>query len=226
MNKKISNPSAQKTVNQINSTLMLLQEKSLCFTYNMVPLVPDRCQHCQITWHNHIPGRVNSNKSFGKLAQYHHILETNSYHCVLFDGSLIRVNFEFENDLLLKQNLLWWPSPYEYDADRLKARPLIDCLEELYSDPNWYQNIKMRSPIRIDFDSTNNQYEHPHSHLHIQNGDTRIDTKEPICFNRFISFIFRNFYPSFKLFLSQHDFICYKIPDMEKRSSHFSQVTI
>lgn len=118
MSKKVFNPSAQKTVNQINSTLDTLQKKALCISYNVVPPVMDTQHRCQITWNSHVSERANSGKSFIKLAQYRHILANNSYHCLLFDGSLIRVNFEFEDDLLLKQNLLWWPAPYDYKNRR------------------------------------------------------------------------------------------------------------
>lgn len=226
MSKKVFNPSAKKTVIQINSTLGTLQEKSLCVTYNPVHLVMDTQHCCQITWNKHVPGRANSGKSFTTLTQYHHIIETNSYHCLLFDGSLIRVNFEFEDDLLLKQNLLWWPAPYDYGNILQGVFPPIDILKDFYGDQEWHKNIRMRSPIRIDFDSTNNQKDHPHSHMHIENEETRINAVSPICFNRFIDFIFRNFYPQFTLPFSQFDFIKYKIPDLETMDYLFSQITI
>lgn len=226
MSKKVLNPSAQRTVIQINSTLDTLLEKSLCISYNAVPPVIDTQHRCQITWNGHVPERANSGTSFIKLTQYRHILETNSYHCLLFDGSLIRVNFEFEDDFLLTQNLLWWPAPYDYGNMLQDGFSPVEILEDFYGDQNWHQNIRMRSPIRIDFDSTNNKREHPHSHMHIENEETRIDTISPICFNRFIDFIFRNFYPQFKLSFSQFDFINYKTPDLETIDYLFSQVTI
>lgn len=226
MGKKVFNPSAQKTVNQINSTLEVLQEKSLSVTYNVVPPVMDTQHRCQITWNSHISGRANCGKSFIKLTQYHHILETNSYHCLLFDGSLIRVNFEFQDDLLLRQNLLWWPAPYDYGNMLQDGFSPIEILKDFYGDPDWYKNIRMRSPIRIDFDSANNKKDHPCCHMHIENEETRINTASPICFNRFIDFIFRNFYPQFVLPFSEFDFINYKIPELEVMDFLFSEVVI
>lgn len=226
MNKKALNPSAQRTVIQINSTLDRLLEKSLCITYNTVPPIIDTQHRCQITWNGHVSERANSGKSFIKLIQYHHILKTNSYHCLLFDGSLIRVNFEFEDDFLLSQNLLWWPAPYDYGDMLQEGFSPVDVLEDFYGDQNWHQNIRMRSPIRIDFDSTNNRKEHPHSHLHIENDETRINTASPICFNKFVDFIFRNFYPQFTFPFSQFDFINYKISDLESIDYLSSQITI
>jgi hypothetical protein len=53
----------------------------------------------------------------------------------------------------------------------------------------------MRSPVRFDFDVKNAADEHPASHLHMQNGKCRLFVDSPVCFNRFIKFVFRNFYP-------------------------------
>lgn len=226
MSKKNWNPSASKTVYQINSTLDMLQEKALCITYNYVPPVEETQHCCQITWYNHVSGRENGGKSFLKLEQYLHILQTNSYHCLLFDGSVIRVNFEFEDDFLLVQNLLWWPAPYDYGGILREGYPPVDIMNDFYCEKQWYKVIKMRSPLRIDFDSRNNTESHPHSHLHIEHEDTRLNTGNPICFNRFIDFIFRNFYPELSLRLSESDFITYKIPELETLRYSSSQMRI
>ena len=226
MSKKILNTYARRTVDQINSTLDLLQNNSLCIFYNDVSPVDDTQIYCRITWRNHVPGRVNSGDSFNKLAQYRHILDTNSYHCLLFDGSLVRVNFEFYNNLLITQNLLWWPTPYDYGDIVLEGFTPVEVIDDFYGDNKWYEKIKMRSPIRIDFDSTNNTENHPHSHMHIEHAETRINTVSPICFNRFIDFIFRNFYPEISFPLSKYDFIYYNIPDLEIIDYINSKVTI
>ena len=114
MSKRTCNPTASRTVTQINSTMVMMRDELLSAWYNLVPPVDDTDRRCQITWNNHVPGVLAGSGGFTKLEQYLHILETNSYHCLLFDGSIIRVNYVFEDDLLLEQNLLWWPSPYDY----------------------------------------------------------------------------------------------------------------
>ena len=215
MSKKTWNPSAQKTVIQINSTLDMLLTKALALSYNVLPPINESLRHCQITWNNHVSERANSGKSFTKLDQYLHILQTNSYHCLLFDGSIIRVNFEFDDDLLIAQNLLWWPAPYDYGNILQEGYSPVELILDFFGDNSWHETIKMRSPIRIDFDSSNNTVTHPHSHLHIQNNETRLNTNNPICFNRFVDFIFRNFYPQFELSFSSFDFIEYKIPELQ-----------
>lgn len=166
MSKTNCNPSAFRTIIQINSTLNLLFNKGFILFYNEVPQFPKTEQRCHITWYNHAKGRINCGSSFNKLEQYEHILKTNSYHGLIFDGSVIRVNFEFENDVLLTQNLLWWPSPYDFGTLLQDFSP-IDILYDFYGDSQWFQFMTMRSPIRIDFDSTNNSIKHSSCHVHI-----------------------------------------------------------
>lgn len=226
MGKKNWNPSAQRTANQMNSTLEMLMEKALAISYNAVPPVNDIVRRCQITWNGHISHRANSGKSFTMLDQYIHILQTNSYHCLLFDGSIIRANFEFEDDKLLRQNLLWWPAPYNYGDILQEGYPPVELFQNFCEDKDWPKIIRMRSPIRIDFDSSNNAEKHPPGHLHIQNEETRLNINNPVCFNRFVNFIFRNFYPQFGVNFSEYDFIKYKTPDLQSYPYIFSQIII
>lgn len=226
MSRRTWNPSAQRTIIQINSTLELLQNKALAVAYNEVPPLSEINSHCQITWYNHAAGRENAGIAFTRLEQYKHILETNSYHCMLFDGSIIRANFEFNNDKLVSQNLLWWPAPYDFSNLMLDGFSPVDILLDLYGDKNWHKTVKMRSPLRIDFDSTNNAENHPHSHIHIQSEKTRMAISRPICFNRFISFVFKNFYPECEIHLSNADFIEYKTPNLQAMEYLTSKLVI
>ena len=226
MSKRKLNPSASDTIIQINSTLSMLQEKKLSILYNQVNDV-DPAQHvCRITWRNHCPGRANTGKAFGKLEQYRHILYNNSYHCLLFDGSIIRVNFEFEDNILLTQNLLWWPAPYNYGDLLEEGFPPVELLDNFYEDSKWYNAIKMRSPIRIDFDNRKNKENHSRSHMHIQHEETRLYIKEPICFNKFIDFVFRNFYPGLYVSFSPFDFINYNTTVQEEITYSMSEMVI
>lgn len=225
MSKINMNPSAFRTIIQINSTLNFLFNKGVIVFYNEVPRTYKTERRCQITWYNHVPGRINCGDSFNKLGQYEHILKTNSYHGLLFDGSVIRVNFAFEDDLLLTQNLLWWPSPYDFSTLLQDFAP-IDILYDLYGDSQWFQSITMRSPIRIDFDSTNSSIKHSSCHVHIQNAETRLFIKSPICFNRFVQFILKNFYPQYDVHFLDTDFIKYKTPNLKRINSHYSELII
>lgn len=125
------------------------------------------------------------------------------------------MNFVFEDDRLLEQNLLWWPSPFDLSELLEDGQPPVEIVESFYRDPNWHDMLSMRSPVRIDFDSVNGREDHPYCHLHIQSGETRLSIDQPICFNRFVDFIFRNFYPQLSLAFSPYDYITYKTPSLQ-----------
>lgn len=226
MSKRIWNPDAQRTAIQINSVTEMLFNDGIACAFNRVPTPRDQDQRCQITWFNHVPDRANSGRSFTKLNQYKHILETNSYHCLLFDGSIIRANFIFENDLLLTENLLWWPAPFDFSELLGEGFSPIEILLDMFGDSKWYESLKMRSPLRIDFDSENNTINHPHSHMHIQNEETRIFTSKPICFSHFMDFVLRNFYPSCRWEINKYDFIKYKTPEISDLDFTVSKMII
>lgn len=227
MSKRIVNPTAQRTYQQINSVLEMLYAKHLAIAYNKV-LPPEVYQReCQITWLNHVSDRSNSGESFMKLEQYLHILKTNSYHCLLLDGSIIRANFQFENDMLLIENLLWWPSPYDYGNLLEDGFSPVELINDFFCDEKWHQVIKMRSPIRVDYDGTRlAKPDHPYSHMHIEHSEARLNTDHPICFSRFVDFIFKNFYPEYELKFLPQDFIEYKVRKFDPVDYVTSQVVI
>lgn len=226
MKDKIINRDAELLVIQINNCLDLLLKKKLIVFCNKVYNV-DYCKSkCQITWNNHLSGRFNSGKSFTLLEQYENILSNNSYHCLLFDGSIIRVNFEFERNILKCQNLLWWPAPFIYDeALEWGAAPLLQY-ESFLEDLEWHKKIKMRSPVRIDFDNYNDSVIHPKSHLHTQHDECRMAIDYPVCFNKFVEFIFKNYYPEYKLGFSKYDYLALKIDKFEKIDYETSMLII
>lgn len=153
-----------------------------------------------LTWDNHVAGRHNAGSAFTTLNQYVSIYETGAYHCVLFDGSIIRVYFKFNKNVLYQQSLLYWPAPInipEEDIDELGIRKAIDLY--LASSDSTSTHLKMRSPIRFDFDHSIKTPSHPATHLHMQHAECRISARNPICFNTFIKFIFLNFYPDIGL---------------------------
>ena len=66
----------------------------------------------------------------------------------------------------------------------------------LFDEDSRNKKAIMRSPLRFDFDPSNTSDLHPATHVHMQHADCRISAKRPICFNTFIKFVFKNFYPN------------------------------
>ena len=202
MQKKI-NKNAQNTYDDIDNTIRFLKDKDIVYYF-----IPSEFKDNNnvITWSNHIPGRFNAGKSFNTLQQYEYIITNGAYQCILFDGSIIRTYFKFDGSKLINHSHLWWPAPYTLPRDTCSFMDEVD--EENKDDflypyntflqsSNWSELIRMRSPIRIDYDSYHEDSEnHPLVHMHIQDSETRLNINEPISFYTFIKFIIKNFYPN------------------------------
>lgn len=190
MNKHVEN-----TKNQIANTLQIL---STCGLARMIKdVVFTSSQGIEmLTWDNHVSGRHNAGKSFTMLEQYVSIYETGAYHGILFDGSIIRVQLKFEKNILVQESLLYWPAPIIIPEDDIDELGVREAANLYFSEINVAsKNFAMRSPLRYDFDSSNDNEHHPAAHVHMQHSECRLSAKRPICFNTFIKFIFTNFYP-------------------------------
>ena len=197
-----NNSRASIIKNEMINTMEWLYDSKLLYFFNDIKM--NTIGNVEIiTWNNHIGGRKNCGKSFSTLAQYEHILLNNSLTCILFDGSLIRSTFKFENNKLIGHSHLWWPAPFNCNGLIKVDQTPFELYEELISDYKWFDNINMRSPVRIDYDPSNDTEEHPAVHLHTQHHECRIKVNKPICFNRFIQYIFDNFYPDLDIDLTK-----------------------
>lgn len=184
------------TREQITNTLQFLYHTGLARITKDVLVIPDQDFEV-LTWKNHVPGRHNAGKSFTRLNQYMSIYETGAYHCILYDGSIIRVFFKFHRNILREESLLYWPAPIEIPEDEIEELGIREAISMYMSDVDLRNgHLLMRSPCRLDYDSFNVNALHPETHLHIQNEECRISVRKPICFNTFIKFIFKNFYPN------------------------------
>lgn len=200
---------------QIYNTLEMLLENRLLYTYN--DLKQERLDEntVRLSWNNHVSGSFNAGDNFLRLEQYRQIINNQSYLCILFDGSLIRVSYTIKNDKVVGHNLLWWPAPYKYLKVSLDDVTPQQMFSDFLEDERWYENIEMRSPVRIDYDPRKEVVSalHPPVHMHIEHKDCRIFMETPICFNKFIRLIFENFYPGYKIYLDPNDYINFDTED-------------
>jgi hypothetical protein len=193
MIKRINNQ-VQNLKDQIENTLLTLFNEDLV-------RVKKNVSHqitghkCKLTWDNHKPGRYNSGQAFTTLNQYIKIYDTGAYHAILHDGSIIRACFNFYKNMLLEESLLFWPSPIDIPEEIIDEYGIYDAIVRYFVSDKINNFLKMRTPVRLDFNHVNNTTSHPATHLHIQHRDCRISVREPCCFNTFVKFIFKNFYP-------------------------------
>ncbi|WP_370766519.1 DUF2290 domain-containing protein [Intestinibacter bartlettii] len=196
------NKTIQNLKNEMMNTMDILYKKKLLYFYNDVK-IEKRGDIDVITWHNHVGGRANCGKSFTTLNQYEHILEHGSYTCLMFDGSILRSSFEFKSNQLVGHSHLWWPSPFGYNCKINPDEAPLDMYENFICDDKWYDNINMRTPIRIDYQPDDASERHPAIHMHTQHHECRMRVSEPLCFNKFIKYIFDNFYSHLDIELSE-----------------------
>lgn len=190
---KAQNKQVSNTKDQINNTIIYLRAIGICVDYKKAIVEPlDR--NCAVTWPNYHSGRYNCGSNFISLDQYASIVDTGAYQCLLYDGSLIRASFVFSKNKLIQENLLFWPSPFDIDIGDIETESAKDIV---MAQTDWFGKLKMRTPIRLDYDSLHvASEEHPTTHMHLQHPDCRIEVNAPCCFNTFIHFIFNNFYPN------------------------------
>ena len=120
----------EQLIEQISNTLEMLLEKGLLYTYNELKREYLDKNTIRLSWNNHLSGSFNSGDNFLKLEQYKQIINNQSYLCVLFDGSLIRVSYTIKNGCIVGHNLLWWPAPYKYSGVSLDDVPPKQMLIE------------------------------------------------------------------------------------------------
>lgn len=147
----------------------------------------------QICWKNDAPG-VNE-KNFLSLQAYSIVASQRSYQIVLFDNSLVRCAMSFDSEgFLISQNFSYIPCPIGcFSNEDMNVDDICDSIGVGLLDTN---TLLMRTTVRFDYDSTNDNSNHPANHVHLQSPGTRILTNGPICFNKFIKHIIEVFYPA------------------------------
>lgn len=206
------NKNVETCYNQIMNTLERLYELGYIKYYDK-PKITESKKRVLITWNNHTSSKELNEHYFLSPKQYIKIISTRAYHALLKDNSIIRFSFEFEKSKLMKESLLWWPCPANINEEDAVELSLDDAIIMAIISEEKEDNVIMRSPVRIDFDANNDTPKHPKSHIHFQNADTRINSNYPICFNRFIDFIIKNFYPDWDVNFDKRNFISFSIDD-------------
>jgi len=144
---------------------------------------------------------------------YNELSASRSFNLKLIDGGLLQLSYRFEDDILIKHRLAYYPSP--------SLRPFQED-PELYMREELYMEIVSRRivpfPLRFDYDlKAAKDVAHPCCHLTL--GDIegcRIPVHSPLMPRQFLEFVIRNFYQTEKF-----DFIA-KFP----KHRHFFDISI
>jgi hypothetical protein len=158
---------------------------------------------------------------FATAAEYRMLLEERQYNCLLFDGSYLQACYEFRHGDLTKYRLCYYPCPIRLpDLGPLYSDNLGDIFDEymvqVFDDLEWVKyaqnpaqrsdseeaaktleempRLRLRSPVRFDYDIDAQGPSHPASHVHISDSECRVPVYAPLSFGHFARFVFRHFY--------------------------------
>jgi hypothetical protein len=129
----------------------------------------------------------------GTLLEYRKIVERRSYSALLFEGSVLQFSYDVGGDTVVGHRLAYVPCPFEIAPVDLTLDPILDVID-VY-ECHGREALRLRSPMRFDFDPARSREGHPASHLHIQTHDCRIPVGAALGVGHFVRFVFSRFYP-------------------------------
>lgn len=128
------------------------------------------------------------------VAEYTMWLANRQFSVVLLDGGLLQLTFDFAGADIVGHRLAYVPCPFDFDRELLLEMPLLDLLQDFGPPPA--DDVRLRSPIRFDFDPTATRTDHPASHVTMISSTCRIPSAGPLSLGHFVRFVFRHFYPT------------------------------
>jgi hypothetical protein len=151
---------------------------------------------------------------YASISEYRAFLTGNHFSFLLNEGSLVQISFDFRHDKMLAHRYCFYPcplmlAPQSYmnidELSDLLELELIRQVQALQPNPDVDDEIsngtggllRLRSPIRFDFESETRVAKEPESHLHLSSSGARVPVHAPVSLAHFIQFVLRHFYPGF-----------------------------
>ena len=149
----------------------------------------------RITWsNNNIAAGELFRSDSPTVSEYQEWIDCQGYSAVLYEGSFIQLSYDFQHSQMVGHRLLYYPCPFDLEVRLLDTLSLSDLIE-LHHDQG-IESIKLRAPIRFDYDPSTNRSGHPVSHMTILWSHSRIPVTSPVSPGHFFQFVFQNFYPA------------------------------
>jgi len=198
---------------KLHNFLDLLFDEDIAIHTNQVGFDQIR-EVIRVTWRSRrdLPVSVDE-PHFGSIDEYCGFLEAQAFSAILFDGALIQMSYDFRYGELVGHRLCFYPCPYDIDTELLVDEPILDVIEVYRKLGS--RHMRLRSPIRFDFDSGNVAEQHPAVHVHLLWAHCRFPVVAPLGVGDFFRFIFMNFYPNL---WSSHHFLQNLPQDLANRT--------
>src|SRR4029077_12763965 len=135
----------------------------------------------------------------GTIAEYRSLLTRRQFTCVLSDGALLQMSYDFERDVILTHRLCFYPCPIRLaDDDSELGDGLLDVIDSVLEEEVTSlaePRLRTRSPIRFDFYAETTDAEHSPCHAHWESAECRWPVYGALSVGHFVRFVFRRFYP-------------------------------
>jgi hypothetical protein len=147
-------------------------------------------------------GSPISRIAFASIAEYCAHFSSGAYTVVLFDGALIQLSIDLNHQQIVGYRFCYYACPFDIDVKDLLSLPLLDLIQ-LHQEGGM-DLLRLRSPLRFEYDPNNADEGHPVSHVHLLWAHSRCSVVAPISIGHFVKFVFSHFYPAI---WSEFDFL-------------------
>jgi len=178
--------------NELEGLLVQLLGAEVALTMNPVVL-RDVADGQRVTWGSPKPPPGLMEAKYGTIEEYLSWIGAQMYSALLYDGSLLQLSYDFNGSELIRHRLLYYPCPFDVDPVLFNAADALEVLD-LYCSQG-IDTVRLRSPLRFDYDPQNQRDFHPASHLTFLSESCRWAVASPLSPGHFIGFIFHHFYP-------------------------------
>lgn len=176
--------------NELRNLLDLLVAKEIALLINP-PQERGPLRNQRLSWPQIADSNLFRQKS-PTVDEYCRWIEARAYSALLFDGSLLQVTYDLDAGNVVGHRLVYFPCPFDIDEVRLREEPILDVISDYKAS---VEAVRLRSPIRFDFDPANHTSGHPRTHLTVLWDHCRWAVSTPLSLGHFVRFIFRHFYP-------------------------------
>jgi hypothetical protein len=131
---------------------------------------------------------------FSRIDEYLYALRWAEYSLVLYDGSVIQIEYRDRDNAIHYHRLCYQPCPVDVD---LSGEPFESPLDEMVLQSLSSGKPEIMRPfasVRFDYNADVVDELHPASHLTFLSAECRIPLRAPLGLNRFLKFVFGNFY--------------------------------
>lgn len=183
---------------QLSEFCELLLEKDVALQIQPHKVESLSGQISRLSWVSNSSDHAVTRSEDIHFEEYIAILRTGDFSILLRDGGLIQVSVNFKGKNIVRHRLVYIPCSVHFLPDELNdfdggIIPLDDFLDNL-DELELRERLRVRSPVRFEYDPDQQAPLHPASHLHLGKSVCRIPVTGPVSIWHFMRFVFFNFY--------------------------------